>query len=164
VKIWKSDTVFYAGDVVCHERSTFQASVDTGLQPGTSADWICIAAGGQDARTPQVRGTYDAEVKYQQLDITVCNGASFISRCDNPGSCPGPDWQMIARQGQRGIAGEKGERGLQGPQGEPGKAIVLKGWSIDRQNFVAVPLLSDGSRGPTLELRGLFEQFQTETG
>ena len=65
---------------------------------------------------------------------------------------------------QRGIAGEKGERGERGTQGESGKPIVLKGWTIDREKFVAVPLMSDGSRGPALELRGLFEQFQHDVG
>jgi hypothetical protein len=46
--------------------------------------------------------------------------------------------------------------------GEPGKSIYLKGWTIDREKFLAIPLMSDGSRGPTLELHGLFEQFQND--
>jgi hypothetical protein len=164
VKAWQPDIVFYDGNVVCHERATYQALKDTSQRPGASEDWICIAAGGLDAETPQVRGTYDSAMKYRGLDIVVSNGGSFIARHDNPGSCPGEGWQMIARQGQRGVAGEKGERGERGAQGEPGKAVTLKGWIIDRQNFVAIPLMSDGSRGAMLELRGLFEQFQNDIG
>jgi hypothetical protein len=156
--------VFYDKDVVRYERGTYQALKDTGQRPGAGEDWICIAAGGLDARTPQVRGTFDPEVNYQGLDIVVLNGGSFIARRDMPGACPGEGWQMIARQGQRGVAGEKGDRGERGSQGEPGKIITLKGWTIDRENFLAVPLMSDGSRGPTLELRGLFEQFQNDVG
>ena len=90
----------------------------------------------------------------------ISNGGSFIARQDNPGVLPGDGWQMIARQGQRGVAGEKGERG---ERGLPGVPVVLKGWVIERSKFVAIPLLSDGSRGPPLELRELFEQFQTDT-
>jgi hypothetical protein len=29
---------------------------------------------------------------------------------------------------------------------------------------LATPVMTDGSEGPPLELRGLFEQYQTETG
>jgi hypothetical protein len=162
VKTWQSDTVFYDGDVVYHDRSAYQALKDTSQRPGSGKDWICIAAGGLDAKTPHVRGTFDLEIKYQQLDIVASNGGSFIARNDDPGPCPGEGWQLIARQGQRGVAGEKGERGERGLPGEPGKSIVLKGWTIDRVNFVAVPLMNDGSRGPALELRGLFEQFQND--
>ena len=66
---------------------------------------------------------------------------------------------MIARQGQRGIAGERGERGLQGETG-----IGIRSWNIDSTTYVATPVLTDGTIGPALELRGLFEQFQIETG
>jgi hypothetical protein len=162
--MWQPDVVFYDGSVVRHERSTYQARKDTSQQPGVGKDWICIAEGGRDARTPQVRGTYDPNVKYQQLDIVANNGGCFIARQDDPGVCPGEGWQLIARQGQRGIAGEKGERGERGSQGEPGKIITLKSWIIDREKFVATPMMSDGTRGPTLELRGLFEQYQSEVG
>jgi hypothetical protein len=161
VKLWQPETVFYDSDVVRHDRGTYQALKDTSQRPGSGEDWICIAAGGLDAQTPQVRGTFDSDIKYQALDIVAVNGGSFIARRDRPGDCPGDGWQLIARQGQRGIVGERGERGL---PGEPGKILALKGWTIDRENFVAIPLMSDGSRGPTLELRGLFEQFQNDVG
>ena len=163
VKAWQPETVFYDGDVARHERGTYQALKDTSQRPGAGEDWICIAVSGLDGRTPRVCGTFDPDAVYQGLDIVVVNGGSFIARRDKPGPCPGEDWQMIARQGQRGIAGEKGERGEKGPPGEPGRSIVLKGWTIDRDAFVAIPLMSDGSRGPALELRGLFEQFQNDT-
>ena len=36
------------------------------------------------------------------------------------------------------------------------------GWRIDPAAYAAVPLLSDGSEGAPLELRGLFKQFLDE--
>jgi hypothetical protein len=63
--------------------------------------------------------------------------------------------------GPRGLQGPAGPKGARGERGEAAPAIV--GWSIDRENFIAVPLLSNGRRGPPLELRGLFEQYQQET-
>jgi hypothetical protein len=75
--------------------------------------------------------------------------------------CPGSGWQLIASQGKRGAAGEKGERGPRGDAGASGATIV--GWKIDRERYVATPIMSDGSDGPPLELRGLFEQFFSET-
>jgi hypothetical protein len=76
---------------------------------------------------------------------------------------PARVWQLIASQGKRGVAGEKGERGAQGPQGNPGlSGATIRGWKIDREKYVATPLMSDGRDGPPLELRGLFEQFFSE--
>ena len=81
---------------------------------------------------------------------------SFIAKKDNPGPCPGAGWQLIASQGKRG---DKGERGL---QGIPGVAVFIQKWRLDRDNYIAVPVMSDGREGPPLELRSLFEQFHTE--
>jgi hypothetical protein len=73
----------------------------------------------------------------------------------------------LTRQGQRGIAGLRGERGAQGERGERGIAplpVRITGWDIDRERYLAMPKMSDGTNGPALELRGLFERFQDETG
>jgi hypothetical protein len=111
-----------------------------------------------------VRGTFDQSVSYRRLDIVALNGGSFIALKDAPGPCPGPGWQLIASQGRRGGAGEKGERGLPGPRGDAGASgATIVGWKIDRARYVATPVMSDGSEGPPLELRGLFEQFLHET-
>ena len=58
-----------------------------------------------------------------------------------------------------GDKAEKGERGLQGASGVP---IFIASWQLDTDNYVAVPILSDGREGPPLELRGLFDQFHRE--
>jgi hypothetical protein len=59
---------------------------------------------------------------------------------------------------------EKGERGERGPKGDAGASGgTIRDWKIDRARYVATPLMSDGSDGPPLELRGLFEQFLLET-
>jgi len=39
---------------------------------------------------------------------------------------------------------------------------TISEWKIDRARYVATPVMSDGSEGPRLELRGLFEQFLLE--
>jgi hypothetical protein len=58
-------------------------------------------------------------------------------------------------QGPAGPKGARGERGMAAP--------TIIGWALDRERFIALPLMSDGRPGPGLELRGLFEQFQVET-
>jgi hypothetical protein len=63
--------------------------------------------------------------------------------------------------GPRGLEGPPGRRGERGHRGEAGPSIV--GWALDRERYLAYPLMSNGRPGPALELRALFEQFQAET-
>jgi hypothetical protein len=163
VKLWRPDTVHYRGEVVAYDGGTWQAVKDTGTAPG-HADWIMLAHAGRDGISPHVRGTWIAEQSYSALDIVMNEGASFIARKDDPGPCPGEGWQLMSQQGKRGVAGEKGPRGERGPQGEQGEAgATIRGWKLDRARYLATPIMSDGSSGPALELRTLFEQYQSET-
>ena len=96
-----------------------------------------------------VRGTFDAKAKYVSGDVVALDGASFLARKDDPGKCPGDGWQLMAKQGQRGVAGPRGERGRDAP--------VIRSWELDREHYTATPIMSDGTKGPPLELRALFE-------
>ena len=107
------------------------------------------------ALATKVRGTFNPVSTYVRGDMVVLDGGSFIARKDNPGKCPGDGWQLFAKQGQRGIAGPEGKRG------PPGNIIV--GWILDRGNYRITPRLSDGSLGPPLELRELFESSEDNT-
>jgi Collagen triple helix repeat (20 copies) len=165
VKLFFPDSVHYAGEVVAHLGSTFQAVKDTGSAP-PSKDWIPLAVRGQDGATPTIRGTWSAEGDYRALDIVALNGGTFIAKRAEPGPCPGEGWQLIASQGrtgprgepgERGAAGERGERGL---KGEAGSRIVA--WQIDSREYRVIGKMSDGNE-TVLDLRDLFEQFQIET-
>jgi len=81
----------------------------------------------EKAVTRCVRGTYNPQSAYSANDIVALDGGTFIARKDNPGPCPGGGWQLMAKQGQRGIAGPKGERG---PAGK-----TIEGWIIDRSTY-----------------------------
>jgi hypothetical protein len=123
---------------------------------------VLIARGGSDAITPKVRGTYSENAEYHRLDIVALNGSSFIAKRNDPGSCPGDGWQLLASAGRAGGRGERGERGPagldgRGSKGEPGASIV--GWDFDHKSYTATPRMSDGTCGPPLELRGFFRQF-----
>jgi hypothetical protein len=71
VKAFQPDTVHYAGKVVTHEGSTYQALRDTGRAPPHVDDWICLASAGRDAITPTVRGPFNTTVSYKKLDIVA---------------------------------------------------------------------------------------------
>jgi hypothetical protein len=103
----------------------------------------------QQALVQRIRGTFSETETYAANDVVAHNGASFISRRDNPGACPGSGWQMIAAQGKRGVAGERGEPGKDAP--------VLQKWLVNRSDFTATPIFSDGRFGPVLDLSELFE-------
>jgi hypothetical protein len=163
VRQWK-EGVWYDGDIVRHNGGTYQAERDNATMPGSGADWICIAAPGLDAPLLNVRGTFVADGQYKRLDVVALNGSSFVARSDHPGDCPGDGWQLIASAGRPGKPGPRGEQGERGAQGGPGRAApVIVAWEIDRKHFRATPVMSDKSEAPPLELRALFEQYQTET-
>ena len=157
VKVWEEGSVCYAGDVVTHGGATWQARRDTAQVPGTG-DWTCVARAGESLT---VRGTYDPRDTYAHLDVVAYNGASFCARKSAPGTCPGPDWQLLAKIGKRGPPGARGIMGLRGERGAA--APTIQSWVIDRARYTATPMMSDGSIGSSLELRGLFEQFLLET-
>jgi hypothetical protein len=93
----------------------------------------------------------------------MVGGSSFVALKNVPGPCPGDDWQLLASCGSRGHRGPEGKRGIMGLRGERGEAPMIRDWAIDRASYVATPIMADGSRGPPLELRALFEQFFLET-
>ena len=102
--------------------------------------------------------TYDAAETYKALDVVTLNSTWFVARMDKPGECPGPGWKA----GPTGRKGEKGEPGGRGDRGAPGREIA--GFDIDRDHYAITARMSDGSAGPQLSLRELFEQFQAESG
>jgi hypothetical protein len=168
VKVWKSESVYYEGEVVTHEGGTYQALCDTGQAPG-HPHWACLATPGRDGRTPRHRGAYREGVIYDAFDVVVCNGSALMAMCDEPGPCPGnasDKWRLLAAGGRRGVTGERGPQGERGPRGEQGKpgthGTTILAWKVDRQSYSITPVMSDGTDGPSLELRGLFEQFHTE--
>jgi hypothetical protein len=165
VEQW-SEGVHYVGAVVTHGGSLYQAQRDTGRAPGEHPDWICLARGGRDGvdgRSFNVCGTFDPQTSYRVLDVVTLNSTWFVSIRDNPGPCPGDGWKA-GPNAPRGKPGERGERGATGPRGEKGDpAREVLHWEIDRSTYSIVPILTDGSKGPPLEVRELFEQFQIET-
>ena len=161
IRAWREDNVYHEGDIVAFAGGTFQAQRDTARAPGAQ-DWVCLASPGNSL---SMRGTYDDHADYRCFDVTMINGSSFVALKDRPGPCPGADWHLLASRGSRGDRGLKGERGFTGPRGERGQAgATIQSWQIDRALYVATPVMSDGSTGPPLELRTLFEQFIVERG
>jgi len=160
VKTWQPDTVFYKGEIATHRGATYQAQCDTAKAPWTE-DWALLAAAGAPGKNPVMRGTYNPAAEYSQLDCVALNGSTFIALRDAAGACPGAHWQLVASCGKRGPPGARGIMGLRGERGEAAPAI--RSWEVDRARYVATPVMSDGSRGPPLELHALFEQFLLET-
>lgn len=118
VKDW-TDGVHYDGDIVTLGGSTFQAIRDTGRQPPHD-DWVCIASAGRngaDGRSFAIRGTWEPDGEYRELDVVAMNGASFVAKSDDPGPCPGDGWQLMSAQGKRGKPGDPGNKGDPGPKG-----------------------------------------------
>ena len=103
----------------------------------------------------EVCGAWEPEREYRKFDLVNFNGTEWRAKRDAPGELPGDGWAIASK------VGERGKRGDIGPRGERGlPAAVQIGWEV--KDFRAVPLMSDGSRGPPLDLRVLFEQYHME--
>jgi hypothetical protein len=96
---------------------------------------------GNDGRSFNIRGTWSEAEIYQALDVVALNGASFVARCDNPETCPGEGWQLIAAQGKRGNPGERGAAG-KGERGMPGVSAMAM--DVDDQGLLTLTN-ADGS-------------------
>ena len=158
VKAWMPDVVHYEGTVVVSDGGTYQAKCDT-ARPLDSSDWNCLASAGKngmDGRSWRIRDTYDPKEKYESFDVVTLNSTWFAAKCDNPGPCPGPDWKA-GPTGKRGDKGERGDRG-EGKQGPAGPTISE--WI--RDGYSVVPLMSDGTAGPALDVREFFELYHRE--
>jgi len=161
-KIW-AEKVWYTADVVLHLGSTWQAIRDTAKEP-PHEDWVCLAAAGRDALPLVVKGTFDPDIVYRRMNIVALNGGTFVALKDEPGACPGVDWQMMASAGRRGERGFKGDRGDRGPQGLPAESSNgIISWNVDEKSFSVTPIMINGSEGAVLDLRPLFERFLSET-
>lgn len=87
---------------------------------------------GPPGRSIVLRGTYDAECAYSELDVVIVGGSSFVALKDEPGPCPGGGWQLLASRGSRGERGERGlpgrdgvgTRGEKGEKGDPGEGVA----------------------------------------
>jgi len=107
----------------------------------------------ETALARRIRGTHDPKAEYFANDLVAKDGASFVAKRNNPGPLPGDGWQLLARQGQRGVAGERGAPGRDAPR--------ITGWIVDRSTYRVTPRLSDNTLGPALELGELFAQGET---
>jgi hypothetical protein len=152
------DKVHYEGELVTHEGSTYQALCDTGHAPPDEEHWICVAAGGLDGLSFRVRGTYQPGEPYSRFDVVALNGGSFVARRNNPGPCPGDDWQALCFQGKKGPAGPKGDRGERGP---PGPSI--KGFELEPERYTLILNQSDGT-SVCINLRPMFEAYHAGCG
>lgn len=146
-KLWERDRTYARGASVAHNGGLWQSKITTEEEPGLSVDWTLLTNGVQDVficdgdlvlrfsdhaerncgpvvgepgRSPVPRSTYDPRETYRALDIVAVKGGGYIARRDNPGKCPGPDWQMISQRGTRGAPGKEGAQGKQGEPGPPG--------------------------------------------
>jgi hypothetical protein len=99
-------------------------------------------------RSFQHRGPFAADAIYMANDLVMVGGSAFIALRDDPGICPGPGWRLLAAVGKRG------------PKGDPGSTPpTICDWHVETGTFTVTPILSDGTRGPPLELLGLFREF-----
>ena len=164
VEPYTAGRIYYRGNVVADQTGSYQATRDTATAPcPESEDWICLAQSGtdgKDGRTLGPRGTYDPAKDYKLLDITMLNGSSFVALRDDPGTCPGENWQLLASAGKRGQQGPKGERGERGPTGPLAIAPRIASSEIDAEYNLNL-LYADGTRD-TIPLRAAFEQFFSE--
>lgn len=53
-----------------------------------------------------VKGTFEPKVKYLTGDVVMRDGSSWLALKNQPGACPGDDWQMLVQRGKMGRTGK----------------------------------------------------------
>jgi len=116
-----------------------------------------IAAAGATGATFKIRGTYVPDSVYRALDVVTVDHGWFVAKCDDPGSCPGPNWQSgpVGKKGEKGIPGERGPQGLPGKHAPAWVANQIEGYTV-------IPRMSDGTSGPPISFAKLFAQYEAE--
>jgi Collagen triple helix repeat (20 copies) len=152
-KAWAKG-IHYESALVTHEGSTWCAARDTAEEPPHD-DWIVVAACGEAPYVGEVCGLFDPKGAYRKFDLVTFNGSEWRAKRDNPGLLPGDGWQLAGQAGSRGKSGDRGERGPAGPA-----APTIIEWAM--KGYHAVPIMSDGSLGPALDLREVFELYHAE--
>ncbi len=155
-KAWAKG-IHYECALVTHRGSTWCAARDTAEEPPHD-DWIVVAACGELPYVGEVCGLFEPKRAYRKLDLVTFNGSEWRAKRDDPGPVPGDGWQLAGQAGSRGKAGDRGERGDRGPAGPAGASII--DWAM--KGYQAVPIMSDGSLGPALDLREVFELYHAE--
>jgi hypothetical protein len=112
---------------------------------------------GPEPYVGEVCGLFDETREYRKYDLVTMHGAEWRAKCDAPGPLPGDGWALAAKAGERGKRGEIGPRG---ERGMPAPALTIAEWVV--RDYRALPVMSDGSVGPALDLRMLFEQYHDE--
>jgi hypothetical protein len=145
-------TVAEAAMTLIHERcAPLERQIkDLELKLASALGAIDVLRGKNAAGSFNIRGTYDELTAYSYLDVVALNGGSFVALKDAPGSCPGPDWQLLCSAGRRG---PRGERGLMGPAGPA--ASPVKWLSFDSARMALLVTMSD-ARTTTIPLAGVF--------
>jgi hypothetical protein len=129
---------------------------DLELRLAEAAGAIDILRGKGAPNALRMRGTYDDAELYLANDVVALNGSSFAALRDNPGACPGDNWQLMAS------AGKRGERGQRGPQGERGMAAPVLRWiTFDTARMALSILMTDGS-STRIPLVGVFKSVRVD--
>jgi hypothetical protein len=166
VKVWRQGMVTYEGELASFSGQLYQAKMDTGLQPGDPEAWTCVARAGRDAAQVTPRGEWSASLSYGSLNLVTYRDCSYVSIRDYPAR-PGDaesGWQMVAAKGAKGEPGPRGPRGGRGDRGAAEAPVTICGWTVNVDEYKAIPTLSNGQVGAILDLRPLFAQFGHETG
>lgn len=123
--------------------------------PGPAgADSLIPGPPGPEPYVGEVCGLWEPERSYRKFDLVTFNGSEWRARLDDPGSLPGNGWVLAAKRGSRGEQGLRGERGLPAP--------VIASWEM--RDYRVVPIMSDGSVGPPLDLTEVFALYYQERG
>jgi hypothetical protein len=110
--------------------------------------------GDFERRLDDVERRSSLEAQFRELEVRL-NARQFALEEAKRGP-PG----RRGEPGERGLAGERGPRGERGAKGEPARdAAKIAGWKVDAENYLAHPIMSDGTSGAALDLKPVFSKF-----
>jgi hypothetical protein len=110
---------------------------------------------GPPGRSWRPRGLYQAKAAYQELDVVISDGGSFVALQDDPGPLPGDGWWLFNSRGKQGPKGERGERGP-----AASKVVGLRALPGYRAQLI----YEDGKATEPEDVRAWFDEYHGEAG
>ena len=132
---YEPKTLYKTGQFVSHNGRYYSTMRDTDSEPGVSDAYNLVLRGFE------FKKAWNPETTYEALDVVIsATGSAWVANKYSPIGEPGstPDWNLLAKRGERGAKGDVGPKGDKGESGNDGVGIVHVEYDYEKEVVIFV--------------------------